>query len=72
MTVENEYQRLCKAIDLIQRQLFHQGQKDNEFMQADLLSLQNQAWQLYLLTTGKIIEDKPKAEGQRPERRNNL
>ena len=72
MTAEHEYELLCKAIDQLQGELFKQGQKDNEFMRTDLFRLQNQSWQLYLLTTGKIIQDKPKAEGHRPERRDDV
>ncbi len=72
MKIEQEYHRLCQAIDALQWQMFKQGKKHNEFMQRDLLRLQNQMWQIYLLTTGKILQEKPKAEGHRPERRDDL
>ncbi len=72
MKIEQEYQRLCQSIDQVQLQMFKQGKKHNEFMQGDLLRLQNQMRQLYLLTTGKIIQEKPKAEGHRPGRRDDL
>lgn len=72
MKTDQEYQRLCQAIDQLQWQMFKQGKKHNEFMQAELLRLQNQMRQLRLVTTGKFIQEKPKAEGHRPGRRDDL
>jgi len=71
MTLQQEYHSLCQAIDQLQWQMFKQGKKHNEFMQRELIRLQNQMRQLYLLTSGKIIQEKPRLEGHRPEGRNN-
>lgn len=69
MTLQNEYLRLCQAIDQVQWQMFKQGKKDNEFMQRELRHLQNQMRQLYHLATGKIIQEVGRVEGNRPEGR---
>ncbi|HVD99541.1 MAG TPA: hypothetical protein VNB90_15135 [Cytophagaceae bacterium] len=69
MTLQQEYQRLCQAIDQVQWQMFKQGKKHNEFMQRELVRLQEQMKQLYRLATGKVIQHKQRAEGQRAERR---
>jgi hypothetical protein len=70
MTLQQEYQRLCQAIDQLQWQMFKQGKKNNEFMQRDLSRLQEQLKQLCLLATGKIIHEKSRTKGDTPERRN--
>ena len=72
MTLQAEYNRLCQAIDGLQWQMFKQGKKHNEFMQRDLMRLQKELRQLYLLTSGKILEEKTRSVGQRPERRDDL